>query len=326
MASPVAIESVDGDTTFWADRDAVASCLAETPPRIPPHFGYDALGSRIFEEITELPNYYLTRVEDGLLRSHADEIADELDTPWIAELGSGSAKKTRVLLSACSDRRRTTYVPIDVSREMLVSSAEALTSDCEDVTVRGLWGRYEAGLRQIREKRAAPVTMMSLGSTLGNTTPAERAALLAEISLTLAPGDRFLVSVDLIKPAHILEFCYNDPPERSAFARFRLNHLAHLNRQFDGDFQLDHFRERAHYNERTATVEGYLYATADHTVRLRRLNLELKFRAGDPINVGFSAKFDPARFVADMRPFGFQPLSRWIDQRWQYGLFLFHRR
>ncbi|MEV0089036.1 L-histidine N(alpha)-methyltransferase [Saccharopolyspora sp. NPDC050642] len=320
------IESVDGDTSFWTDSDALVSCLREAPPRIPSHFGYDALGSNLFEEITALPDYYLTRVEDGLLRRHANDIADELGTPWIAELGSGSAKKTRVLLAACAARRQTTFLPIDVSREMLVSSGDALAIDCRDVTVRGLWGRYEAGLRWIRRERSTPVTVTLLGSTLGNTTPTERRNLLTEITRTLAPGDCFLVSVDLIKPAHIFESCYNDPPGHSAFVRFRLNHLAHINRRFDGDFVLDRFQARAHYNEHTHAVEGHLYATKDHMAKLRALDVELKFRAGDSINVGFSAKFDPSRFVDNMRQFDLIPHTHWIDQRWKYGLFLFHRR
>ncbi|WP_235883743.1 L-histidine N(alpha)-methyltransferase [Saccharopolyspora elongata] len=320
------VEAIDGDTGFWTDGDALEACLRERPPRIPAHFGYDALGSELFEEITELPDYYLTRVEDALLQRHAGAIADELGTPWVAELGSGSAKKTRVLLTACAARRRTTFLPIDVSREMLVSSGDALAADCREVTVRGLWGRYEAGLRWIRRQRRAPVTMMFLGSTLGNTTTAERHALLAEIERTLAPGDRFLVSADLVKPKHVLEACYNDPPGGSAFVRFRLNHLAHLNRCFDGDFLLDRFQARAHYNEHTRTVEGHLYATTEHMAELRALDIRLEFKVGDSINVGFSAKFDPTHFIDEMRDFGLLPHRHWMDERWQYGLFLFSRR
>ncbi|MER7078606.1 dimethylhistidine N-methyltransferase [Saccharopolyspora kobensis] len=326
MGGTTGIEAVDGDTGFWADGDSLRSALRETPPRIPPHFGYDALGSQLFEEITELPDYYLTRVEGDLLRRHADEIADAVGTPWVAELGSGSGKKTRALLAACAARRSTTYLPIDVSREMLVSSGDALAAECPDVAVRGLWGRYEAGLGWIRRERASPVTAMLLGSTLGNATADERRALIAEIARTLAPGDRFLVSADLIKPGHVLERCYNDPPGRSAFVRFRLNHLAHLNRRFDGDFALDRFRAVAHFDERTRAVEGHLHATAEHMARLRALGLSMAFRPGDVINVGISAKFDPVRLADEMGEFGLVPGSSWTDHRWRYGIFLFHRR
>jgi L-histidine N-alpha-methyltransferase len=321
----VSIEHVDGDTGFWQDSDTLVASLQETPPRIPAHFGYDALGSALFEEITGLPDYYLTRVEDAVLRRHAGDIADRIATPRIAELGSGSAKKTRVLLAACAARRDTTFLPIDVSREMLTVSCDALASHFHNLRVQGLWGRYEAGLHWLRVQRTAPLTVMVLGSTLGNASPAERDALLADISRTLEPGDRFLVSADLIKPAHVFETCYNDPPGRSAFAQFRLNHLTHLNRRFDGDFVLDRYRARAHYDEDSATVEGHLFATADHVATLNTLGVQMTLRTGDSINVGFSAKFDRADFVADIQRFRFVPQAQWVDQRWQYGLFLFQR-
>ncbi|MER7010203.1 L-histidine N(alpha)-methyltransferase [Saccharopolyspora sp. NPDC000359] len=326
MDGATAVEAVDGDTEFWADGGSLRSALREVPPRIPPHFGYDDLGSQLFEEITELPNYYLTRVEDRLLRRHADEIADAVGTPWVAELGSGSGKKTRALLAACAARRDTTYLPIDVSREMLVSSGDALATEHPEVAVRGLWGRYEAGLGWIRRERTAPVTAMLLGSTLGNGTAVERRALLAEVAGTLAPGDRFLVSADLVKPADVLERCYNDPPGHSAFARFRLNHLTHLNRRFDGDFALEHFRPEAHYTERIQAVEGHLHATAEHVAHLRALGVSMVFRPGDVINVGISAKFDPGGLAEEVRELGLVPGRSWVDEHWRYGIFLFHRR
>ncbi len=325
MEQHLDIESLQDRTGSTSEADALVSCLREQPPRIPPHFGYDALGSHLFEEITELPDYYLTRVEDRLLRAHVRDIADKLDTPWIVELGSGSAKKTRALLAACAARRQTTFLPIDVSHDMLIASRDAIADDGDGVSVRGLWGRYEAGLGWITERRSGPLTIMLLGSTLGNATPAERRALLTEISDTLDNGDRFLVSVDLVKAAHVFETCYNDPPGYSAFQRFRLNHLAHLNRRFDGDFELDRFRARAHYNERTATVEGHLYATTEHEVTLRALELQLELRTGDAINVGFSAKFDAASFVAELNELGLTPLAQWIDEPSAYALFLFGR-
>ncbi len=324
MHSRVDIVSVDDEAAFWQDADALRSCLAESPPRVPPWFGYDELGSKLFEEITELPTYYLTRVEHGLLQRHAGEIADRLGCERIAELGSGSAKKTRLLLAACTERRPTTYLPIDVSREMLVASGDALTAELTELRVNGLWGRYEAGLAHLRDS-GDPVVVAFLGCNIGNTTPVERAALLGEIAATLRPGDRFLVSVDLEKPADVLEACYNDPLDRSATARFRLNHLTHLNRRFDGDFVLHCFYPRAHYDAASATVEAHLYATEDQTVTLRELGVRLDLRRGDSINVGFSAKFHRPDFVADVCALGFDLDAQWIDPVWQYGLLLFVR-
>jgi L-histidine N-alpha-methyltransferase len=325
---PVEIVAVDDEAGFWEDRDVVRSSLAESPPRVLPWFGYDDLGSQLFEEITELPTYYLTRVERSLLEAYAGEIADRLGCGWLAELGSGSAKKTRLLLAACVHRRPTTYLPIDVSREMLVASGENLTAELAGLRVRGLWGRYEAGLahlRDRRDRRHEPLAIALLGSNLGNTTPGERAALLAEIATALRPGDRFLVSVDLLKPAAVFDTCYNDPPGRSAFARFRLNHLAHLNRRFDGDFRPHLFSPRAHYNTATGEVEGHLYATEGQTVTLRDLGIVLDLQRGASVNVGISAKFDRPAFVSTLNALGFHLEHEWVDGIWQYGIFVFSR-
>ena len=259
---------------------------------------------------------------------YAGEIADRLDCGWVAELGSGSAKKTRLLLAACLQRRSTTYLPIDVNREMLVASGEGLSAELAGLRFQGLWGRYEAGLAYLRDHRdrlSEQVAVALLGSNLGNTTPSERAALLAEIARSLRPGDRFLVSVDLQKPALVFDTCYNDPPGRSAFARFRLNHLTHLNRRFDGDFVLRRFCPRAHYNAATGEVEGHLYATEDQKVTLRDLGLVLDLRRGASVDVGFSAKFDRTDFVTAVNALGFMLDYEWIDTDWQYGLFLFVR-
>ena len=322
------IVAVDDEAGFWEDRDVVRTCLTETPPRVLPWFGYDDLGSQLFEEITELPTYFLTRVERSLLEAYAGEIADRLGSGYLAELGSGSAKKTRLLLAACLQRGPTTYLPIDVSREMLVASGESLTAELAGLRVQGLWGRYEAGLARLRDRydrRDEPLAIAFLGSNLGNTTPGERAALLAEIATALRPGDRFLVSVDLQKPAAVFDTCYNDPPGRSAFARFRLNHLTHLNRRFAGDFEPHRFSPRAHYNTATGEVEGHLYATEDQTVTLRDLGLVLDIQRGTSVNVGISAKFDRPTFVSALNALGLHLEAEWVDSAWQYGVFLFSR-
>lgn len=323
--SRLEIVAVDDEGAFWDDRSVVSACLRETPPRLPAYLGYDALGSELFESITELPGYYLTRVEHELLQHHAEEIADLIEHEWIAELGSGSAKKTRILLAACVKRRPTVYLPIDVSREMLVTSGRTLTTKLSALRVKGLWGRYQAGMALLRNTNE-PVTMAFLGSSLGNTTFEERDALLSEIANTLRPGDGFLVSVDLQKPAEVFETCYNDPFDRSAFAPFRLNYLTHLNRRFGADFDLAHFYPRAHYDLATTTVQVHLYATQDQSVTLRELGLELVLRRGDSVNVSLSHKFHRSQFVDNVSVRGFNLRAQWIDAVWQYGIFLFIRR
>jgi L-histidine N-alpha-methyltransferase len=131
--------------------------------------------------------------------------------------------------------------------------------------------------------------------------------------------------VDLRKSAQVFNACYNDPPDRSAFARFRLNHLTHLNRRFGGDFVVEYFYPRAHYDSATTTVEAHLYATEDHCIALRELDFELTLRRDDSLNVGFSHKFHRTRFIADLAARGFDLRAQWIDAVWQYGLFLFVR-
>ncbi|MFY9806289.1 MAG: L-histidine N(alpha)-methyltransferase [Pseudonocardiaceae bacterium] len=259
-----------------------------------------------------------------LNRSHMTHNEMILGNERIVELGSGSAKKTRILLAACVKCRPTVYVPIDVSREMLVISARRLTSELSALRVQGLWGRYQAGLAWLRNNNE-PVVMTFLGSSLGNATSQERDVLLSEIANTLQPGDGFLVSVDLQKPAHVFETCYNDPPDRSAFAPFRLNYLTHLNRRFGANFSLEHFRPRVHYDCATTTVQVHLYTTEDQYITLPELDLELILRRGDSVNVSLSHKFHPSQFVDDVCAQGFELHAQWIDAVWQYGIFLFVR-
>jgi L-histidine N-alpha-methyltransferase len=317
--------AVENGASFWDDRDALRRCLREPIPRIPPWFGYDELGSELFESITRLPTYYLTRTERRLLERHADEMADLMGTCQLAELGSGSAKKTRLLLSACARRRDMVYLPIDVSREMLHSSISALKTAVPDLTITGLWGRYEAGLSWLHDNVTGPLVVAFLGSNLGNTTPGERDALLAQVSSALRPGDGFLVSADLLKSAAVFETCYNDPPHHRAFAGFRLNHLTHLNRRFGGNFDVERFRPHAWYDDHDEVVVGHLTATADQDISLPGLGITTRLRTEDSINVGFSAKFDRDRFVAGVAAHGLRAEAQWVDPTWQYGIFLFRR-
>jgi L-histidine N-alpha-methyltransferase len=319
-AAPVELEQ----GSFWDDTDELRARLAEPLPRIPPWFGYDALGSELFEQITELPTYYLTRCERALLERYGTDIAARLGCPRVAELGSGSAKKTRLLLEHCSAARPTTYLPIDVSREMLVLSAERM-ADLPGLTVTGLWGRYEAGLDRLRDDGGAPVAVLFLGANIGNTTADERSALLARIGATLRPGDALLLSADLVKPAAVFESCYNDPPGYDAFARFRLNHLDHLARRFGGSVALDAVHPAAHYDAAADVVDGRLWARRDQTVVLPGLDRTLELRRGDSVNVGFSAKFEPDRLRTDVARHGLRAEAEWVDDEHRYGLFLFRR-
>lgn len=319
----VTVESVE-DAASWDDRDAVVACLRETPPRIPAWYGYDAVGADLWVELSQLPSYYLLPAEFGLLERHADEVAERVGA-HVAELGSGSAAKTRLLLGACQRRRPTTYLPIDVTRAMLERSAAELPAEIDGLAVQGLWGRYEAALAHLREHRPGPLTVVWLGSAVGNTTTGERAALLDDVAATLEPGDHFLVTADLWKPGDVLEAAYNDPPGATAQARFRLNQLEHFTRVFDGDARTDRFYPRARWDPEVSAVVGHLYATEDQTVTFRGLDHTLDLRRGDSLVHGYSVKFGRPEFVAEAAAAGFALDTEWIDPVWQYGLFLFRR-
>lgn len=302
----------------------VLECLQQGRPRLPAWFGYDAVGSRLFEQITTLPNYYLTRVEHELLRRNASRIA-ALCGETIVELGSGNSDKTRLLLASCRTLRDTAYVPVDISKDALDAGTATVASELPDIAISGLWGRYEAGLDWLRARAAGTTTLVLLGANLGNTTTHERDALLAHIAFTLRPGDGFLISADLRKPAPEFDDAYNDPPGRTAFADFRLNYLTQLNQRFGSDFDLDHFRPRAHFDPETGNVEGNLYPLRDQTIPVPTLGHTLDLNEGEPLNVGYSAKFDRNQLTAEAATHGFDLRAEWTDPQRQYGLFLFHR-
>lgn len=208
---------------------------------------------------------------------------------------------------------------------MLESSALVLRDAVPSLGVTGMWGRYEAALDTLAEDGSDPLTVMFLGGNLGNTTPDERESLLARIAATLRPGDAFLVSADLIKPAETFETCYNDPPGHSAFAEFRLNHLEHLTRRFGGDTDPSTFTPHARFDEPTGVVEGHLWARRDQVLTVPGLDVTRELPRGSGINVGFSAKFDRDRFVADVAAHGMTFEFGWVDPVWEYGVFLFRR-
>lgn len=324
-AARVGVLPVAGRGETVPEDVVVRDCLQQTPPRLPPWLGYDAVGSDLFEQITELPTYYLTRVERDLLERHSPEIAELLACGRLAELGSGSAKKTRLLLKSCVRLRGTTYLPIDVDRDMLESSGAALCAELDHLEVAGLWGRYEAGLEWLRTHPGEPLAIAFLGSGFGNATREERDALLGEIARSLGPGEDFLVSADLDKGREALETCYNDPPGYSAFADFRLNHLTQLNRRYGANFVLDDFVPKAYYNADTSTVEGCLHARADRTVPIPGLGLTLRLSRGQFLNVGYSVKFEPQQLAREVGAHGFSLWAQWRDPEAQYGLFLFRR-
>ncbi|MFC6880356.1 MULTISPECIES: L-histidine N(alpha)-methyltransferase [Actinomadura] len=322
MDSRLDVLELDKPDELWLDGEDLRRSLQGRPRRIPSYYGYDERGSELFDAITRLPEYFLTWVEERLLRDHGHEIVRLAGCPTLVELGSGSARKTRHLLEAMTQRGPATFVPIDVSREMLEGTSRRLLGLMPTLSVAGLIARWESGLKWVRENRTEPCMLAFIGSGLGNMLPTERDALLHDISHSCKPGDYFLTTADFEKPAEILETAYNDPPGSELWGEFRVNRLRRLNELFTGDFNPTRFYDHSRYDHAASMIESSLYASEPQTVHLRRLDLELHFDRGEPIVVDYSVKFRRPEFAAELARHGFHPVGEWINGIKQYGVFL----
>ncbi len=294
---------------------AAADGLLRSDKRLPAWLLYDARGSALFEEITELPEYYPTRTERAILAAHAGEIIDAAGLPVsVAELGAGTASKTRLLLAALLERQgRAVYVPIDVSPTALAIAEHAL-APFAGLAVHPMVGRYPEDLA-VLDAIPGRRLLLFLGSNLGNYDPQPAAALLAAVRAHLRPGDAFLVGTDLRKAGRILVPAYDDAA--GVTARFNKNVLARLNRELGADFDLQAFRHLVRWNRAASRVELYLQSTRDQQVRLRALNAVARFAAGERIHTESSYKFTRSGLRALFRGAGFRWERSWEDQhRW----------
>jgi len=265
--------------------------LSQTPKTLPPRYFYDDRGSQLFEQITELPEYYLTRTETEILKSCAPEIAQITGACELIELGSGNSTKTRILLDAYrSTGYPLVYCPIDISAGILESSAHSLLKDYSELEVYGLVGTYELALEKLPQPQLPTRMIGFIGSTLGNLNPEECEIFLSQIANALKPKEYFLLGVDLHKSTAQLEAAYND--RQGVTAEFNLNMLRHLNQRFQGDFDLTQFQHVAIYNESDRQIEMHLRSLRSQIVHLKALNLTVEFAAGETILSEISRKFD----------------------------------
>lgn len=313
---PTAQATVDG-----ADGADVMAGLTAQPKALPPKYFYDDRGSDLFEQITELPEYYLTRTETAILRTHAADIADIVGPCELVELGSGSSRKTRYLLNAQRQAGHSLrYLPVDVSGGMLEATAQQLLREYPGLTVHGLVGTYDLALTHLPQPGLAPRLMAFIGSTLGNLTPAECQVLLGQISAALNPGDYFLLGVDLDKDPTTLEQAYND--SQGVTAAFNLNMLSHLNWRFGGNFQLDQFQHRAIYNPHASQIEIYIDSLQSQTVTLQSLNLTANFAQGEALRSEISRKFSLTALAQDLESVGLGMVKTFTDEKQWFGLVL----
>jgi dimethylhistidine N-methyltransferase len=271
-----------------------------------PKYFYDEVGSALFEAITVLPEYGVSRAADRLLARHAPEIAGRLALPAIAaELGSGSGKRTRLLLEALARRQpATAYYPIDLSAAALARCARELER-LGSVRVHPIERSYLEGLTEVgrRRQRGEQLILLFLGSNIGNFGRAEAEVFLGAVRCALEPGDRFLLSADLEKPVGLLLAAYDDPI--GVTAAFNLNLLARLNRELGADFDLARFVHVARYDEAERRIEMHLRSTADQTVTIPAARLTVSFRRGETICTESSYRYDLGEIAAMAARAGF---------------------
>lgn len=300
-------------STFAAD---VRAGLTSTPKSLPPQWFYDSLGSALFEAICELPEYYVTRAETEILTAAAEEIANAFPpAARIVELGSGSARKTRLLFDALLRRNGTLqYVPIDIDPTMLQKSATALMSDYKGLSIAPVASDFREPSRAIpRAADGQATVVLFLGSSIGNLDPDAAAAMLRDLRTALAPGDALFLGADLQKSKSILEPAYDDA--LGVTASFNLNLLQRINRELGGEFRLSSFAHKAFYDEQLGRIEMHLVSRERQRVRIAALDLLVTFDAGETIHTENSWKYDDARLDALARDSGFTAERRWTDAR-----------
>jgi dimethylhistidine N-methyltransferase len=295
---------------------AVLDGLSRPQKSLPSRFFYDAEGSDLFEEITRLPEYYLTRAEISLLEDHAARIVNGLPADGVlVEFGSGSSLKTELLLRELP--RGIHYAPIDVSPAALAEARARLAQRFPDLSVRPIVGDFFHLASLPGTLRQRPKLGFFPGSTIGNAPPAEAARLLSRFRSLLAPEGRLIVGVDLKKDVDVIERAYNDGA--GVTARFNLNLLARINREIAAVLDLDAFEHRAFYNRREGRIEMHLVSRGDQSFEIGGHRFSLK--AGETIHTENSYKYAVPQFQELARTAGWTPSGVWTDRE---GLFSVH--
>jgi len=292
--------------------------LSAKRKKLSPWIFYDAEGSRLFEQITALPEYYLTRDEREIFARHADEIlalardgAVNGSLLHVLELGAGSASKTGLLLAAAVRAQGSVlYQPIDVSASALAQAQRNLEASLPGVDVQPYVGDYTGGYDRLTRPNG-PRLGLFIGSSVGNFEPRDALNLLRDLRAQLRPGDSFLIGADLRKGPAILLPAYNDA--QGVTAAFNKNALARINRELDGNFELDSFAHEARWNSRLSRVEMHLVSLRSQAVTIGALGLTIEFAAGEGIHTENSYKTTVRRLDGLLQQAGFSPQAHWQD-------------
>jgi L-histidine N-alpha-methyltransferase len=298
-------------------RDVRAGLMQPEQKTLPCRYLYDDIGSALFDAITFLPEYGLTRADARVIEAHAEELIHCLPSELvIAELGSGSGAKTRSILERVRNPKSAIYYPIDVSGVALARCAKELSPLGEVVPLEM---SYLDGLREVTSRRTQGqrLLVLFLGSTIGNFEPDAAIDFVASIRQTLAPGDALLLGTDLVKPTAQLLDAYDDPT--GVTAAFNLNLLGRINRELQGDFALRQFAHVIRYHEEAQRIEMHLRSRVYQIVSIRKADLIVDFAAGETICTEACHKFylEQVETMADAA--GFRLEQQWVDEEWGFA-------
>lgn len=311
----------DDDLTAALRADALLG-LTSAPKWLPPKWFYDARGSELFEQITELPEYYPTRTERALLERVVGEIARSTRAEVLVELGSGSSAKTRLLLNALTaEGALETYVPQDVSSTALRAAVEEIAAEFPAVSVHGVVSDFTGTLGNL--PRGGRRMIAFLGGTIGNLVPAERAEFLAGIHEVLEPGEQLLIGAGLVIDPAVLVPAYDDAA--GVTAEFNRNVLHVLNNRLDADFVPEKFDHIAVWDAENEWIEMRLAATEATTVKVRELDLTVEFAPGEQMRTEISAKFRVDGLRNELADAGFRTERVWTDPDDRFALVLSER-
>jgi L-histidine N-alpha-methyltransferase len=304
------------DATDAALRADVLAGLTRTPKTLPPKWFYDAHGSELFEQITELPEYYPTRAEREILVDRAGEIAAATGARTLVELGSGSSDKTRHLLDALTGLAL--YVPVDVSESALTQAGHALIEERPGLNVHALIADFTGALAL--PETPGPRLLAFLGGTIGNLLPAERATFFAGLRALLSPGDALLLGTDLVKDEQVLVRAYDDAA--GVTAAFNKNVLTVVDRELGADFDAGAFDHVALWDSANEWIEMRLRSRTDQTVKIPALDLAVDFAAGEELRTEISAKFRKEGVRTELAASGLELAHWWTDREGRFALSL----
>lgn len=298
----------------------VENGLSASPKKLSPMYLYDEQGSLLFEQICELPEYYLTRTEHAILQNYSDEVAAFSNGNMaLVELGSGSSTKTRLIIEALiAHQSDLHYIPVDISETILVNSAKELLQDYPDLKISAHAAEYHAAIRTISKLELEQKMIIFLGSNIGNFEPDAAKNFLCKVRTWLSDGDFFLLSTDLEKERSVLEPAYDDA--QGVTAAFNMNLLKRMNEELDANFDLSTFSHYAFYNEKLGRVESHLRSHIEQSVYFGRLNRTFHFKKAETIHTENSYKFTNSKIRQLCEATGFRLVKQWQDERTYFSV------